>query len=53
MARVGMFGVSRTCTSTLEDWAEFGLDEARIIVFWVGSGVVAWLLVGLDSSYEA
>ena len=52
-ANVGPFGRGRTYSSTMEGWAECGLVEARIIVSWVGSGVVAWLLVGLDSSFEA
>ena len=52
-AKVGMFDLGRTCSSMKDDWAECGLVEARIIVFWVGSGVVAWLLVGLESPFGA
>ena len=33
-------------------WELGGSVETRTIVFWVGSGVVAWLLVGLDPPFE-
>ena len=47
----GDSGDAGTFSSCDEDaWELDGLVEIRTIVFWVGSGVVAWLQVGLDAT---